>query len=128
MDGSISLTSTACLGLARIRLYSNYSISIQSTRWNPQQVAKKLFETSPPARTDSMTLALLHSAHALTFLVKFGIKYISRVMFGRWDNQNILYYLEAAVFLSKWLRVLGETHYINVATGKCFCAHTSSLD
>lgn len=127
MDGSISLTSTACLGLARIRLYSNYSTCMQSTRWIPQQVAKKLLETTPPTRADNMTLALLHSAHALTFLVKFGIKYISRVMFGRWDNQNILYYLEAAVLLSKWLRVLGQTYHINVATGKCFCIHTSSL-
>ncbi|KAI4721419.1 hypothetical protein E4T48_02275 [Aureobasidium sp. EXF-10727] len=115
-DGSNSLTSTALLGLARIRLYSNYSCYMQLDSWNPRKVARNLFDVAPPSRTGNMTLALLHSAHALNFIVKFGIKYIGRVMFGRWDNQNLLYYLEAAVFLTKWLDALANTHHINHAT------------
>ncbi|THV80064.1 hypothetical protein D6D27_08849, partial [Aureobasidium pullulans] len=109
-DGSNSLTSTAILGLARIRLHSNYSFPMRAGNRDWQKVAKRLFDTAPPLRTENMTLPLLHSAHALNFLVKFGIMYISRTMFGWWDNQNLFYYLEAAVFLSKWLEIMAETY------------------
>ncbi|THY04416.1 hypothetical protein D6D02_07976 [Aureobasidium pullulans] len=109
-DGSNSLTSTAILGLARIRLHSNYSFPMRAGNRDWQKVAKRLFDTAPPLRTENMTLPLLHSAHALNFLVKFGIMYISRTMFGWWDNQNLFYYLEAAVFLSKWLETMAETY------------------
>ncbi|KAI5274913.1 hypothetical protein E4T47_02163 [Aureobasidium subglaciale] len=106
----------AFLGLARIRLYSNYTYSMRFGSWDAKQVASSLFEDVLPARSSNMTLALLHSAHALNLLVKFGIRYISRVMFARWDSQNLFYYLEAAVFLSKWLEELANTHHANHAT------------
>ncbi|KAI5204558.1 hypothetical protein E4T39_03585 [Aureobasidium subglaciale] len=115
-DGSNSLTSTAFLGLARIRLYSNYTHSMRFGGWDVQKIARSLFEDVLPARNSNMTLALLHSAHALNLLVKFGIRYISRVMFARWDSQNLFYYLEAAVFLSKWLEELANTHHADQAT------------
>ncbi|KAI5208453.1 hypothetical protein AUEXF2481DRAFT_292926 [Aureobasidium subglaciale EXF-2481] len=114
-DGSNSLTSTAFLGLARIRLYSNYTYSMRFGSWDAKQIASSLFEDVLPARSSNMTLALLHSVHALNLLVKFGIRYISRIMFVRWDSQNLFYYLEAAVFLSKWLEELANTHHANHA-------------
>lgn len=83
--GPIAFTSTALMRLAYIRLNMSLhaSPSIQ--------------------RSERLTQAALHCAHALSIPVKLGLSYIAETQVRFSSNQHALCSLGCALLLSKWL-------------------------
>lgn len=88
---------------------SNYDNSRSLSSNDPEKVARDLYAAPLPPRMPEIAPALLHATQALYVPVKLGIDWISRRHFLHWDLPVFLYYLEAAVFLSKWLLSVAET-------------------
>ncbi|USW48511.1 hypothetical protein Slin15195_G018300 [Septoria linicola] len=102
-DGSNSFTSTSSLGLAYIRLSTNYASRRHLASWDANKIAQSLYDSPLPQRTSRLAPALLHATQGLYIPVKLGLDWVSRSEFLHWDLSIFLYYLEAAVFTSKWL-------------------------
>ena len=104
--GPLSFTSTALLRLAYIRTNID-SGSVRSLgTWDPQRIARSLFEGPPVRRSDKVTGAALHCAHGLSIPVKLGINFVAHTQVFFWSNQHALCSLECALLLSKWLEVV----------------------
>ncbi|PPJ55049.1 hypothetical protein CBER1_01527 [Cercospora berteroae] len=108
-DGSNSFTSTSYLGLAYIRLCTNYASRRHLTSWDVAKFGRSLHESPLPQRSSSLAPALLHATQALYIPVKLGLEWITRSNFLHWDLSIFLCYLEAAVFTSKWLLSIAES-------------------
>ena len=102
-NGPLSFTSTALLRLAYIRLNADFSSTRQLQSWKPQAIAQSLRDNISVRRSDRLTRAALHCAHALVTPIKLGINYVSRTLVVSWSNQYALCSLECAVLLAKWL-------------------------
>lgn len=102
-DGPLSFTSTALLRLAYIRI----NMDVGSVRclgtWDPDQIARSLHESPRVNRSDRLTRAALHCAHALSIPVKLGINFVAQTQVVYWSNQVALCSLECALLLTKWL-------------------------
>jgi hypothetical protein len=103
--GPISFTSTALLRLAYIRLNADFSSARRLQSWNPDEVARSLRQNLSVQRSDRLTRAALHCAHALSTPIKLGINYVARTLVVSWSNQYALCSLECAVLLAKWLEI-----------------------
>ncbi|TPR10944.1 WD domain, G-beta repeat family protein [Aspergillus niger] len=103
--GPVSFTSTALLRLAYIRLNADFSSARRLETWNPDEVARSLKNNLSVQRSDRLTRAALHCAHALSTPIKLGINYVARTLVVSWSNQYALCSLECAVLLAKWLEV-----------------------
>ncbi|RAK95905.1 transcription factor domain-containing protein [Aspergillus ibericus CBS 121593] len=103
--GPLSFTSTALLRLAYIRLNVDFSSARRLDTWNPDEVARSLKKNLAVQRSDRLTRAALHCAHALSTPIKLGINYVARTLVVSWSNQYALCSLECAVLLAKWLEV-----------------------
>ncbi|PYI04764.1 C2H2 transcription factor [Aspergillus sclerotiicarbonarius CBS 121057] len=103
--GPLSFTSTALLRLAYIRLNVDFSSARRLDTWNPDEVARSLKNNLSVQRSDRLTRAALHCAHALSTPIKLGINYVARTLVVSWSNQYALCSLECAVLLAKWLEV-----------------------
>ncbi|RAL12907.1 transcription factor domain-containing protein [Aspergillus homomorphus CBS 101889] len=103
--GPLSFTSTALLRLAYIRLNADFSSARRLQTWNPDEIARSLKDDLCVQRSDRLTRAALHCAHALSTPIKLGINYVAHTLVVSWSNQYALCSLECAVLLAKWLEV-----------------------
>lgn len=101
--GPIAFTSTALLRLAYIRLNLNLGLGRFVSSWDPNLIAESFHQSPPVHRSDALTRAALHCAHALSIPVKLGINYVAQTQVIYWSNQHALCSLECALLLSKWL-------------------------
>ncbi|KAL4806830.1 fungal-specific transcription factor domain-containing protein [Aspergillus unguis] len=104
-NGPLSFTSTALLRLAYIRLNADFSSARRLQTWNPDDIARSLRQNLSLTRSDRLTRAALHCAHALSTPIKLGINYVARTLVVSWSNQYALCSLECAVLLAKWLEI-----------------------
>jgi hypothetical protein len=102
-DGPLSFTSTALLRLAYIRINMDVGSVRSLSTWDPEQIARSLHESPPVYRSDRLTRAALHCAHALSIPVKLGINFVAQTQVVYWSNQVALCSLECALLLAKWL-------------------------
>ncbi|KAL4891474.1 fungal-specific transcription factor domain-containing protein [Aspergillus ambiguus] len=103
--GPLSFTSTALLRLAYIRLNADFSSARRLQTWKPDQIAQSLNDNLSVERSDRLTRAALHCAHALSTPIKLGINFVAHTQVVSWSNQYALCSLECAVLLAKWLEV-----------------------
>ncbi|KAH8422315.1 transcription factor domain-containing protein [Aspergillus melleus] len=103
--GPLSFTSTALLRLAYIRLNADFSSARRFQTWSPDEVARSLKTNLSVERSDRLTRAALHCAHALSTPIKLGINFVAHTQVVSWSNQYALCSLECAVLLAKWLEV-----------------------
>ncbi|KAK1149755.1 hypothetical protein N8T08_005309 [Aspergillus melleus] len=103
--GPLSFTSTALLRLAYIRLNADFSSARRFQTWSPDEVARSLKTNLSVERSDRLTRAALHCAHALSTPIKLGINFVAHTHVVFWSNQYALCSLECAVLLAKWLEV-----------------------
>ncbi|RFU27208.1 hypothetical protein B7463_g9137, partial [Scytalidium lignicola] len=101
--GPVAFTSTALLRLAYIRLNLNSGLVRSISSWDHHSIAKSFHQSPPVQRSNALTRAALHCAHALSVPVKLGINYIAQTQVIYWSNQHALCSLECAVLLAKWL-------------------------
>lgn len=101
--GPIAFTSTALMRLAYIRLNMNLGPIRYLSSWNPRLIAESLHASPSVQRSERLTQAALHCAHALSIPVKLGLSYITETQVRFWSNQHALCSLECALLLSKWL-------------------------
>lgn len=104
--GPLSFTSTALLRLAYIRLNSDFSSARRLQTWDPDEIARSLRENLSVHRSDRLTRAALHCAHALSTPIKLGINFVAQTQVVSWSNQYALCSLECAVLLAKWLETV----------------------
>ncbi|OAP59343.1 hypothetical protein AYL99_06641 [Fonsecaea erecta] len=104
--GPVTFTSTALLRLAYIRLNMDLGPVRSFSSWNSYVVATSLHQSPKVQRSDKMTRAALHCAHALSIPVKLGINYVAQTQLILWSNQHALCSLECAVLLAKWLEAV----------------------
>ncbi|KAL4907246.1 fungal-specific transcription factor domain-containing protein [Aspergillus multicolor] len=104
-NGPISFTSTALLRMAYIRLNADFSSARRLQTFNPDEIARSLRQNLTVQRSDRLTRAALHCAHALSTPIKLGINYVARTLVVSWSNQYALCSLECAVLLAKWLEI-----------------------
>ncbi|KIW23813.1 uncharacterized protein PV07_11982 [Cladophialophora immunda] len=104
--GPVTFTSTALLRLAYIRLNMDLGPVRSLSSWDPEVVANSLHQSPKVQRSDKMTRAALHCAHALSIPVKLGINYVAQTQLILWSNQHALCSLECAVLLAKWLEAV----------------------
>ena len=103
--GPLSFTSAALLRSAYIRLNVDFSSARQLQTWNPRQIAQSLRDNVCVQRSERLTRAALHCAHALSTPIKLGINFVAHTQVVLWSNQHALCSLECAVLLAKWLEV-----------------------
>lgn len=103
--GPLSFTSAALLRQAYIRLNVDFTSARQLQTWDPDQIAWSLKENLCLQRSDRLTRAALHCAHALSTPIKLGISFVAHTQVVSWSNQYALCSLECAVLLAKWLEV-----------------------
>ncbi|KAA8651219.1 transcription factor domain-containing protein [Aspergillus tanneri] len=103
--GPISFTSTALLRLAYIRLNADFSSARRLQTWDPDAIAQSLLGNVCVERSDRLTRAALHCAHALSTPIKLGINFVAHTHVASWSNQYVLCSMECAVLLAKWLEV-----------------------
>ncbi|XHG01152.1 hypothetical protein AWENTII_004551 [Aspergillus wentii] len=108
--GPLSFTSAALLRLAYIRLNADFSSARQLQTWDPEAIARSLKENLSVQRSDRMTRAALHCAHALSTPIRLGINFVAHSQAVLWSNQHALCSLECAVLLAKWLEAVTVTH------------------
>ncbi|KAK2742306.1 hypothetical protein FQN57_005394 [Myotisia sp. PD_48] len=108
--GPIAFTSTALLGLAYIRLHLDLGPCRRLVSQDPLQIAQALNDSPPIVRSPRLTMALLHSAHALSIPVRLGIDFVARTHSFFWSIQHSLCSLECAFLLSRWLLAIPATH------------------
>lgn len=101
--GPIAFTSTALMRLAYIRLNMNLGPIRCLSSWDPHLIAQSLHTSPPVQRSERLTRAALHCAHALSIPVKLGINHIAETQVRFWSNQHALCSLECALLLAKWL-------------------------
>ncbi|EHK51089.1 hypothetical protein TRIATDRAFT_288571 [Trichoderma atroviride IMI 206040] len=101
--GPIAFTSTALMRLAYIRINMNLGPIRYLSNWNPRLIAESLHASPSIQRSERVTQAALHCAHALSIPVKLGLNYIAETQVRFWSNQHALCSLECALLLSKWL-------------------------
>ncbi|KAF7592369.1 hypothetical protein BBP40_000353 [Aspergillus hancockii] len=101
--GPLSFTSAALLRLAYIRLNGDFGSARRLQTWNPEEIARSLKENLSVERSDRLTRAALHCAHALSTPIKLGINYVAQTQVVSWSLQYALCSLECAVLLAKWL-------------------------
>lgn len=101
--GPIAFTSTALMRLAYIRLNMNLGPIRCLSSWDPNLIAQSLHASPPAQRSERLTRAALHCAHALSIPVKLGINHIAETQVRFWSNQHALCSLECALLLAKWL-------------------------
>jgi hypothetical protein len=104
--GPLSFTSMSLLRLAYIRINMATGSIRRLDTWDPHQIALSLRNSLPAQRSDRLTRAALHCAHALSIPVKLGISYVAHTHVALWSNQYALCSLESAVLLAKWLEVV----------------------
>ncbi|KAG5293396.1 C2H2 transcription factor (AmdA) [Histoplasma capsulatum G186AR] len=108
--GPIAFTSTALLGLAYIRLHLDLGPCRKLVTQDPLQIARALKESTPlVVRNPRLTMALLHSAHALSIPVRLGIDFVAKTHSFFWSIQHSICSLECAFLLSRWLLVIPAT-------------------
>lgn len=101
--GPIAFTSTALMRLAYIRLNMNLGPIRCLSSWDPHLIARSLHASPPVQRSERLTRAALHCAHALSIPVKLGINHIAETQVRFWSNQHALCSLECGLLLAKWL-------------------------
>ena len=101
--GSLSFTSTALLRLAYIRINMDVTSDRLLSTWDPILIARSLRQSAFVQRSDRVTKAALHCAHALSIPIKLGINFVARTQVVLWSNQHALCSLECAILLAKWL-------------------------
>ncbi|QYT03574.1 C2H2-type domain-containing protein [Trichoderma simmonsii] len=101
--GPIAFTSTALMRLAYIRLNMNLGPIRCLSSWDSHLIAQSLHASPPVQRSERLTRAALHCAHALSVPVKLGINHIAETQVRFWSNQHALCSLECALLLAKWL-------------------------
>ncbi|QSS59569.1 C2H2 transcription factor (AmdA) [Histoplasma capsulatum] len=108
--GPIAFTSTALLGLAYIRLHLDLGPCRKLVTQDPLQIARALKESTPlVVRNPRLTMALLHSAHALSIPVRLGIDFVAKTHSFFWSIQHSICSLECAFLLSRWLLAIPAT-------------------
>jgi hypothetical protein len=105
--GPVAFNATALLRLAYVRLTMDTGPSRALGTRDSVQIARALCQV-PPLRP-RLTLALLHSAHALSVPIKTGIQLVARTQTFIWSIQHSLSSLECAVILSKWLEAVSAS-------------------
>ncbi|PYH63766.1 C2H2-type zinc finger protein [Aspergillus vadensis CBS 113365] len=108
--GSLSFSATALLGVAHVRLHYNLGQWRDLQSGDPATVAATLHEAPLPQRGSHLVHALLHSVHALNIPVQVGISYLSRCKSFGWSVDHAVCDLECAIFLSKWLQMVAQSH------------------
>ena len=116
-DGSNSFTAASYLGLAYIRMYTDYASKRQLSTWNPGLVASNLFRAPVPQRSPRLGPALLHAMESLYIPIKTGIAYSARSHCLHWDIQNFLCKLEVCAFLTKWLLSVANSCDVDPISG-----------
>lgn len=104
--GPLSFNSTALLRMAYIRINIDSGSVRSLATWDPLRVAVSLAESPPIVRSEKLTRAALHCAHALSIPVKLGINFVAHTQVFYWSNQHALCSLECALLLSKWLQAV----------------------
>ncbi|KIW44468.1 uncharacterized protein PV06_02934 [Exophiala oligosperma] len=105
--GPVAFTSTALLRLAWIRLHSDMG-PCRNLASRDASVIASAFENSPPLkRGPELIHPVLQAAHALSIPVRMGIKYVAKTQAFTWSVQHSFSNLECAIFLSKWLELIG---------------------
>jgi hypothetical protein len=107
-NGPVAFTSTALLGLAYIRLHVDMGPLRHLETRDPMQVALALRDSPAIQRSPRLTMALLHSAHALSIPVRLGIDFVAKTQTFFWSIQHSLCSLECAFLLSKWLAAVSS--------------------
>ncbi|PGG99788.1 hypothetical protein AJ79_08410 [Helicocarpus griseus UAMH5409] len=107
--GPIAFTSTALLGLAYIRLHLDLGPCRKLVTQDPHQIARALKDSPPVVRSPKLTMALLHSAHALSIPVRLGIDFVAKTHSFFWSIQHSICSLECAFLLSRWLLAIPVT-------------------
>ena len=112
-NGPVAFTSTALLGLAYIRLHVDMGPLRHLETRDAMQVALALRDSPPIQRSPRLTMALLHSAHALSIPVRLGIDFVAKTQTFFWSIQHSLCSLECAFLLSKWLAAVSAASSSN---------------
>jgi hypothetical protein len=108
-NGPVAFTSTALLGLAYIRLHVDMGPLRHLETRDPMQIAIALRDSPAIQRNPRLTMALLHSAHALSIPVRLGIDFVAKTQTFFWSIQHSLCSLECAFLLSKWLAAISTS-------------------
>lgn len=104
--GPLSFTSTTLLRLAYIRINMDLGAARSLSTWDPNLIVKSLDQSPNAQRSEKLTRAALHCAHALSIPVKLGIRLVAQTQVIYWSNQHALCSLECAVLLVKWLEAV----------------------
>lgn len=105
--GPVAFTSTALLRLAWIRLHSDMG-PCRNLASRDASIIASAFENSPPLkRGPELIHPVLQAAHALSIPVRMGIRYVAKTQAFTWSVQHSFSNLECAIFLSKWLELIG---------------------
>lgn len=108
-NGPVAFNSTALLRLAWIRIHSDLGPCRNLASRNPALIVEAFKSCPPLHRSDGLTPALLHAAHALSVPVRLGINFVAKTQTLGWSIQHALCNLECAVFLAKWFEDMEST-------------------
>lgn len=126
-NGPVTFTSTALLGLAYVRLAFDMSPYKVLESRNPSQIAARLFNLPDLPHGPHLLPAMLHATHALSIPVKLGVDFVARSHAFVWSVQHSVCGFEFAVFLSKWLYHICDTHATRPLDGMiCLTQESSS--
>ncbi|PHH62515.1 hypothetical protein CDD81_7088 [Ophiocordyceps australis] len=104
--GSLSHNGTALLRLAYLRLNSNLPWRRQLETRDSVMIATALDSAPLLERTRRLDLAVMQAVHALSMLVRAGVKYVARAKSTEWSIEHSLCNFESALVLAKWLLTL----------------------
>ncbi|KAJ5371724.1 hypothetical protein N7517_003730 [Penicillium concentricum] len=107
-NGPLPFTSSTLLSLAYIRNCLDTGRSKVLSSWDPVKTASFLHDSPPLKHNWHVFLAAIHATRVLGTLVKLGIRYVQHSQASVWSIEDALCGLECAVFLSQWLREVGD--------------------
>jgi hypothetical protein len=127
-NGPLCFTSASPLALAYARMHMNFGPMRELGSGSSDSFALGVSIATLLERTEELSSALLHSAHALNIIVEYGIDWVSRSRFLHIGAAQLLYYPEAACFFSYWpLTISNNAHQVHV-TGRCWLHGSNSPD
>ncbi|KAM5349916.1 hypothetical protein ACJ41O_006421 [Fusarium nematophilum] len=88
--GPMSFTSTALLWLAYIRINMDLGPIRSLGSWDPDTIARSLDSSPQAQRSQQLTRATLHCAHALSIPAKLGTNYVAQTQVVYWSVQHAI--------------------------------------
>ncbi|CAG9999011.1 unnamed protein product [Clonostachys byssicola] len=106
--GSLAYNASALFRLAYIRLYTELPPNLGLDSRDALLVASALSGTPLLVRSLRLHRAVFQAVHALSVLVKAGVKYVAHTKSSEWSIQHSLCNFECAILVAKWLLTLSS--------------------